>query len=91
MFEKLECVVQDCPQVMRKDLQELFPEQNIRSGPFTVITISQHTHNDMSSWNQAMMDERVAMLDAVSTWGFTFSLFVLNFQKWKLAIVPLPF
>jgi len=63
-FDKLECVVQDCPQLLRKDLQSLFPDRNIMHGAFTVISISQQTVNDMSAWNRDVEEEREALLDS---------------------------
>ena len=47
------------------DLQSLFPGHDIQSGPFTVISISQRTANDMSGWNAAVDDEREDMLETV--------------------------
>lgn len=58
----LECVVQACPQLIRKDFQDLFPERDLSVGQLTVITLSQHTVNDMSGWSQEVEEEREELL-----------------------------
>ena len=34
-------------------------------GPFTVITLSQHTENDMTMWSMEVESEREALLETV--------------------------
>ncbi|KAK3588042.1 hypothetical protein CHS0354_012088 [Potamilus streckersoni] len=58
----LECTAEECPQLLRKDLSNLFPDRNIMSGDFTVITVSQKTLNDMTSWSEAVALEREELL-----------------------------
>lgn len=60
--EKLECVAQSCPTLLRKDFSSLFPERNIMEGNFTVITVSQQTENDMATWNTNVYNERKQLL-----------------------------
>ncbi|KAH3894612.1 hypothetical protein DPMN_018769 [Dreissena polymorpha] len=67
----LECVAYDCPHFIRKDFADLFPEKNIMSGPFTVITISQKTKQDMTGWSEEMEKEREQLLKAVSMTGWS--------------------
>lgn len=61
-LDTLECVAQDCPQTVRKDFQELFPDRCLGEGPLTVISISQHTDNDMAGWNPEVEVEREQLL-----------------------------
>jgi hypothetical protein len=63
----LECVTQICPPVLRKDLGELFPAEKEKRGAkfgegVIVITLSQHTTNDMSGWSEAVEAEREELL-----------------------------
>lgn len=60
--ESLECAAHDCPQMLRKDFQSLFPNIDICHGTLSVITISQKTENDMTKWNPAVEIEREEML-----------------------------
>jgi len=63
----LECVAQQCPASLRKEFQSLFPEcigaHSLLVGDLTVITLSQHTVNNMSGWSEAVEDEREQLLD----------------------------
>lgn len=54
----LECVAQDCPKLVRKDFADLFPGRDVTSGPLTVVTLTQKTQNDMSSWSEVVEYER---------------------------------
>lgn len=60
--DRLECVAQDCPSVLRKDFQDLFPDRNLSKDNFTIITLSQKTENDMTAWNDAVEEERELLL-----------------------------
>ncbi|XP_064613649.1 cobalamin trafficking protein CblD-like [Liolophura sinensis] len=57
-----ECVAQDCPQLLRKDFQELFPGRDLSRSQLTVITISHRTKNDMSMWSPEVEAEREDLL-----------------------------
>lgn len=62
--DRLEYVAKDCPELIRKDFQDLFPEQDIMHGNFTIVTISQKTINDMTGWNNDVDEEREKLLAA---------------------------
>lgn len=61
--DMLECAAHDCPQILRREFADLFPDRNTMDGPFTVITLSQHTENDMSVWSGEVETEREQLLD----------------------------
>ncbi|KAK7110761.1 cobalamin trafficking protein CblD-like [Littorina saxatilis] len=61
--DSLECAAHDCPKILRKDFADLFPDRNTMEGPFTVITLSQHTDHDMSMWSMEVEEERESLLD----------------------------
>lgn len=52
----VECVIQTCPELLKKDLPSMFPEAP-PSG-LTAVTVTQRTKNDMSSWSSEVEDER---------------------------------
>ncbi|KAH7964756.1 hypothetical protein HPB49_001185 [Dermacentor silvarum] len=54
----LECNAQDCPDLLKKDFQDLFPARNIFGDPLTVITLTQKTENDMTYWSEDVDVER---------------------------------
>lgn len=60
--DMLECVAYECPQIMRKDFADLFPWMDIMHGHFTIVTISQKTHNDMTGWSMDVEAEREKLL-----------------------------
>jgi hypothetical protein len=45
---------------------ELFPEEHLIPGELTVISISQHSKNDMSTWSMEVEEEREALMQSVS-------------------------
>ena len=45
---------------------ELFPDIGIHMGQLTVVSISQHTKNDMSGWSPDVEDERESLMASVS-------------------------
>ncbi|XP_077584949.1 metabolism of cobalamin associated Db [Stigmatopora nigra] len=57
----VECVIQSCPEKLRKDLQNLFPEAP--SSQVTVITVTHKTKNDMTGWSSRVDEERAYLLD----------------------------
>ncbi|KAL8578616.1 hypothetical protein ACOMHN_007074 [Nucella lapillus] len=61
--DMMECAAYDCPQILRKDFADLFPDRNTMEGPFTVITLSQHTENDMTMWSMEVESEREELLE----------------------------
>jgi len=60
----LECVALECPTIMKRDFQDLFPGQDLANTNLTVITLSQQTENDMSGWNTKVEEEREELLAA---------------------------
>jgi len=61
-FDSLEYVAQEMTLSVRKDFQELFPDRNLEKEDLTVITLSQKTHNDMTSWSDQVEAERELLL-----------------------------
>ncbi|KAJ7402805.1 Methylmalonic aciduria and homocystinuria type D like protein, mitochondrial [Pitangus sulphuratus] len=62
---KVECAVQACPELLRKDFESMFPEVN--PNRLTVLTVTQRTKHDMTVWSQEVEDEREMLLENVST------------------------
>ncbi|KAG1683565.1 Methylmalonic aciduria and homocystinuria type D, mitochondrial [Nymphon striatum] len=62
--ETLECIAQECSALMKKDLKDLFPDRNISNESLTVITISQKTVNDMSTWSEDVEEEREQLTES---------------------------
>lgn len=58
---KVECAVQACPELLRKDFESMFPEVN--ANHLTVLTVTQKTKNDMTVWSQEVEDEREMLLE----------------------------
>ena len=54
-IEDMDLEVHDIPQLLRKDLQPMFPEQLDLAA---VITLSFYTDNDMSVWSEEVEEER---------------------------------
>ncbi|XP_022237614.1 methylmalonic aciduria and homocystinuria type D homolog, mitochondrial-like isoform X2 [Limulus polyphemus] len=50
--EVLECIAYDCPALLRKDFQDLFPGHEFPHDNLTVLTICQRTKNDMTIWSE---------------------------------------
>lgn len=57
----VECAVQSCPELLKKDFQSMFPEAP--SFGMMVVTVTQKTQNDMMSWCADVEQEREQMLD----------------------------
>lgn len=60
--DMLECIAQEVPSTSRKDFSELFPDRDLGAGDLTVITLSQRTQNDMTSWSEDVETEREQLL-----------------------------
>ena len=65
--ELVECSVQECPGFLHRSFMELFPDVGLKTGQLTVVSISQHTNNDMSSWSPDVEEERDTLMANVST------------------------
>lgn len=57
----VECAIQSCPELLKKDFQSMFPEAP--SSGMMVVTVTQRTENDMTSWSQEVDKEREQLLD----------------------------
>lgn len=57
----VECAIQSCPELLKKDFQSMFPEAP--SNGMMVVTVTQRTENDMTSWSQEVNLEREQLLD----------------------------
>ncbi|XP_068594738.1 metabolism of cobalamin associated Db [Brachionichthys hirsutus] len=57
----VECAVQSCPEPLKKDFRSMFPEAP--SPDVTVVTVTQKTQNDMTSWSSDVEEEREQLLD----------------------------
>uniref|UniRef100_A0A3Q3QKH8 Metabolism of cobalamin associated D n=1 Tax=Monopterus albus TaxID=43700 RepID=A0A3Q3QKH8_MONAL len=57
----VECAVQSCPELLKKGFHSMFPEAP--SSGMMVLTVTQKTQNDMSSWCDEVEQEREQMLD----------------------------
>ncbi|XP_028392575.1 methylmalonic aciduria and homocystinuria type D homolog, mitochondrial-like [Dendronephthya gigantea] len=66
MFEnakgKVECSVQKCTASLQRSFSDLFPDRNFKTGEMTVVSICQHTKNDMTVWSQDVDEEREELL-----------------------------
>ncbi|XP_026232874.1 metabolism of cobalamin associated Db isoform X1 [Anabas testudineus] len=56
----VECAIQSCPELLQKDFQSMFPEAP--SSGMMVLTVTQKTQNDMTSWCADVEHEREQML-----------------------------
>jgi len=59
----LECRAQECPELVKKDFLDLFPDMNLRNSNLTVVTLSQKTINDMSGWTEDVEVEREELIE----------------------------
>ncbi|XP_069011308.1 LOW QUALITY PROTEIN: methylmalonic aciduria and homocystinuria type D homolog, mitochondrial-like [Embiotoca jacksoni] len=57
----VECAIQSCPELLKKDFQSMFPEAP--SSGMMVVTVTQRTQRDMTSWSAEVEQERDQMLD----------------------------
>ncbi|TNN56324.1 Methylmalonic aciduria and homocystinuria type D protein, mitochondrial [Liparis tanakae] len=57
----LECAIQSCPELLKKEFQSMFPEAPPTG--MMVVTVTQKTQNDMTSWSAEVEQERDQMLD----------------------------
>ncbi|MEQ2183370.1 hypothetical protein GOODEAATRI_031946 [Goodea atripinnis] len=58
---RVECAVLSCPELLRKDFLSMFPEAP--SSDMMIITVTQKTQNDMTSWSTDVEQEREQMLE----------------------------
>jgi hypothetical protein len=59
--------MQKCSASLQRSFSDLFPEKKFDAGEMTVVSICQHTKNDMTVWSQDVDVEREELLKNVST------------------------
>ncbi|XP_068167970.1 metabolism of cobalamin associated Db isoform X2 [Antennarius striatus] len=57
----VECAIQSCPELLKKDFQSMFPEAPLCD--MMVVTVTQKTQNDMTSWCTDVEEEREQLLE----------------------------
>ncbi|KAF5890238.1 methylmalonic aciduria and homocystinuria type D protein, mitochondrial, partial [Clarias magur] len=57
---RVECAIQSCPELLKKDFALMFPEAP--SSGMMVLTVTQRTENDMTAWSEEVDQEREQML-----------------------------
>jgi len=55
---KTEYAGYSCPELLKRDFLDLFPDRDLRGDNLTVITICRKTEHDMSAWSEASEIER---------------------------------
>lgn len=58
---KVECAIQTCPELLRRDFQSLFPE--MATNKLMILTVTQKTKNDMTMWSEEVENEREILLE----------------------------
>jgi len=56
--DMMDVVVHTAPSLLRKELVEMFPEQDLTTGSLSIMTLSICTENNMSVWSEKMEEER---------------------------------
>ncbi|CAL8342397.1 unnamed protein product [Boreogadus saida] len=57
----VECAIQSCPDLLKKDFRSMFPDAPTVG--MMVVTVTQKTKNDMTSWSEKVDEEREQMLE----------------------------
>uniref|UniRef100_A0A2K6LPB7 Metabolism of cobalamin associated D n=1 Tax=Rhinopithecus bieti TaxID=61621 RepID=A0A2K6LPB7_RHIBE len=58
---RVECAIQTCPELLRKDFESLFPE--VANNKLLILTVTQKTKNDMTVWSEEVETEREVLLE----------------------------
>ncbi|XP_053327044.1 cobalamin trafficking protein CblD [Spea bombifrons] len=58
---KVECAIQTCPELLKKDFVSMFPETP--GNNLMVLTVTQKTENDMTTWSEEVETEREMLLE----------------------------
>ncbi|XP_069838781.1 cobalamin trafficking protein CblD [Dendropsophus ebraccatus] len=58
---KVECAMQSCPELLKRDFASMFPE--VPSSHLMVLTVTQRTENDMTTWSAEVENEREVMME----------------------------
>ena len=61
----VECMVQEIPEFLVSELMLLFPGVSMQGEGLNVITLSQQTLHDMTSWSSEVEEEREQLLEHV--------------------------
>lgn len=61
--DNLECLAVECDDLLKKDFKDLFADRDISKEQLSIITLSQKTVNDMTSWSPDVEDEREQLLE----------------------------
>lgn len=56
--EAVQLSAHDCPELVKKDFRDLFPNVNLSRSPLTVVNMARRTSNDMGAWTENMEIER---------------------------------
>lgn len=65
----VECMVQEIPEFLVSQLMMLFPGVSVQGEGLNVITLSQQTLHDMTSWSSDVEEEREQLLEHVRKLG----------------------
>ncbi|XP_062861829.1 metabolism of cobalamin associated Db [Trichomycterus rosablanca] len=57
---QVECAIQSCPELLKRDFASVFPEAP--SSSMMVLTVTQRTKNDMTAWSEEVDQEREELL-----------------------------
>ncbi|XP_058888363.1 cobalamin trafficking protein CblD-like isoform X2 [Acipenser ruthenus] len=71
----VECAIQTCPALLKKDFASMFPEAPANN--MTVLTVTQKTKADMTSWCEEVDDEREQLLEKVRAYSFVLEMMCL--------------
>ena len=58
--------MQKCSASLQRSFSDLFPDKKFEASEMTVVSICQHTKNDMTVWSQDVDTEREELLRNVS-------------------------
>lgn len=58
---RVECAIQTCPELLRRDFESLFPEMS--NSKLMILTVTQKTQNDMTVWSEEVETEREMLLE----------------------------
>lgn len=65
-----ECLAQSCPPSLHAGFMRLFPSQTVATGELLVLTLSEQTSHDMTSWSPEVEEEREQLIEHVSKESF---------------------
>lgn len=58
---RVECAIQTCPELLRRDFESLFPE--VANSKLMILTVTQKTEHDMTVWSEEVEVEREVLLE----------------------------